>query len=202
MAVDDKYKNCLKEHILDVVSDVIIGVYKQEYLHQHIAITISNAVAYNAFVQALVVFDRQTDKDIIKKHLVLEDKINIDSFYNFRLDQLKNRWRDIACVVNDSIPLMLKDKSVADLTRYFVDSTNKEAREVHLFVTDKIIRLKIDDELSDLEFETNEDYLTNVLTEVISISPQKVVLHGKNEKMHELKQVLRSVFVDKVFVVN
>lgn len=202
LAVEENYKAFVKANILDAVSDAIISVYKHDYLSEHICINIRNAVAYNSFIQALVVFDRQTDKDIIKKNLILEDKLNIDSFYNFRLEQLKNRWHDIACVVNDSIPVMLKDKSVADITRYFVDSTSKEVKEVHLFAQENSIQIKVDGVLSDLEFDTNTDYLNNILTEIISISPQKVILHGKLDKYKDLQDSLLSVFVDNVFVVN
>ena len=187
---------------MDVVSDAIIAEYKFDYLQNNISLSIRNSTAYNSFIQSLVVFDRQTDKDIIKKNLILEKSLNVDSFYAFRLSQLKQRWHDIACVVNESIPVMLKDKSVADITRYFVDSTNKEINELHLYLGEKTIQLKLDGRLSDLEFGYENDYVNELLTEIISISPQKIVVHGKIDDFKELKDALSAVFLDKIQIVN
>lgn len=198
LAVENKHKEYIKSYILDAVADAIINTYKYQYLKQNISITIKNNVAYNAFISALVVFDRQTDKDIIKKDLVLEDKLHIDSFYNFRLQQLQNRWHDIACVVNDSIPIMLKDKSVAEITRYFVENTNKEIFEAHLYILENGIQIKLDNKLSDLQFNTGDNYVNDILTEIISVSPKKVIIHGEIDKHKELHQALVSVFLDKV----
>lgn len=202
LAVSKKHADYIKAAILDVVSDCIISLYKQQHLQNSICINIKNQVAYNAFIKALVVFDRQTDKDIIKKNLVLEKKLNIDSYYNFKLEQLKNRWNDIAAIVNESIPIMLKDKSVIDITKYFIDSTQKEIQELHLLLNKSTITIKIDNEQSDLDFDTSKDYVSDVLTEIIAISPQKIVVHGDISKFAELGNALSSVFVDNIFVVN
>ncbi len=200
LAVENKHKEYIKACILDAIADAIINTYKQQYLHNNITITIKNNVAYNAFISALVVFDRQTDKDIIKKNLVLENKLHIDSFYNFRLQQLHNRWYDIVCIVNESIPIMLKDRSVAEITSYFVENTNKEIFEAHLYILENVIQIKLDDKLNDLQFNTNNSYVNDILTEIISVSPKRVIIHGEIDKHKELHQALVSVFLDKVQV--
>lgn len=202
LAVDNADKEYIKAVILDSISEGIINEYKYDYLKNNICINIRNAVAYSAFIRALVVFDRQTDKDIIKKNLVLENKLNIDSFYNFRLEQLKSRWNDIASVVNESIPIMLQNKSVADITRYFVNSTNKEVNELHLTLSDNNIQLNFENQLAALSFEPKDDYISDVLTEVISISPKKIIVHGCLEKYKEFEQALSAVFYDSVFIVK
>ena len=46
---------------------------------------IKNELTKSAFLKALTIFDKQTDKDLIKKELVLERELNINSFYSFKL---------------------------------------------------------------------------------------------------------------------
>lgn len=200
LAVADEFEKNIKQQILELVSDEIIFEYKFDVLKNNINIPISNALLLNAFIKALVVFDRQTDKDIIKKNLILQEKLNIDSFYYFRLDKLKNRWCDIAQIVNDNIHIMLQNNSIGQLTKCFVDETTKRVTELHLLIGNKKIQLEMDNKLSDLEFDLNTNYLENLLTELISISPQKIIVHGEIEKLPELKSTLGSVFCGNVFI--
>lgn len=202
LAVDYKFEKTIKQQILDIVSDQIILKYKFDILQQNIKIPIGNNASLSAFIKALVVFDRQTDKDIIKKNLVLQDKLNIDSFYYFRLSSLKARWRDIADVVNENIPLMLQNNSISELTRCFVSETAKDINELHLLVGSKKIQIEINNELSDLEFDVSAEYLESLLTEIISISPQKIIVHGNIERVPELKASLDNFFDGNVYIIK
>lgn len=202
LAVENKYEMLVKQQILELVSDEIILEYKFDFLKNHIKISINNSLCINAFIKALVVFDRQTDKDIIKKNLILQNKLNVDSFYYFRLGKLKKRWSDIAEIVNENIPIMLQNNSISELTKCFVDETMKEVEELHLIIQNKKIQIEIDNELSDLEFDVSAEYLESLLTEIISISPQKIVIHGDIEKVPELKTALDNFFDGSIYVIK
>lgn len=199
LAVDNKNVFYIKSAILDAISDSIISVYKHEFLAENISICIRNNIAKDSFIKALVVFDRQTDKDLIIKSLVLDDNINIDSFYSFRLHELKQRWTDICNIVNESVPVLLKDKSVAELTRYFINGTENKTNEIHLFISKNNINLTIDNKPSDLIFNS-EDCASDIVSEIISLCPNKILVHGNLDNFKELKNTLNSVFMDKIYV--
>jgi len=196
LAVEEKNINYIKSAILDSISESIIAVYKQAFLLENICLCIRNKLAKDSFIKALVVFDRQTDKDLIKKDLLLENNLNVDSFYNFRLLDLKQRWTDICNIVNESIPLLLKDKSVAELTRYFVNGTENTINEAHLYIDNDAIRLAIDNK-NDLIFD--HDSVSDIVAEIISLCPNKILVHGNLENNKELKCTLNSVFEDKIY---
>lgn len=202
LAVDCKFEKIVRQKILDIVSDEIILEYKFDILQQRIKIPIGNNVSLNAFIKALVVFDRQTDKDVIKQNLVLQNKLNLDSFYYFRLSSLRARWYDIADIVNENIPLMLQNNSICELTKCFVDETAKEVEELHLIIQNKKIQIEIDNKLSDLEFDISTEYLESLLTEIISISPQKIIIYGNMDKMPELKTALENFFDGSIYIIK
>lgn len=200
LAVEDNYKEYAKGVLTDAIADAIIYTHKYEYLQSNIYLNINNE-GLKAFLQALVVFDRQTDKDIIKKHLTLERELFIDSFYKFKLYELKDRWAEIANIVNDSIPIMLKNKSVSEITRYFVDST-EDGPEVHLYIDDGKIKLERLGDYTSLEYTVDGDYENSLVCEIISLSPNKIIIHGTAGFIEKLERTLSSVFYGKIYRVT
>lgn len=199
LAVEEKDIEYIKAVLLDVIADSIIFYYKYEYLKDNISLNISNNQKITAFLKSLVVFDKQTDKDLIKKSLILDRQLVIDSYYNFRLHEVKERWQSIANVVMESIPTLLQNKSVSEITSYFVSSTEETQEEVHIFAEDNKIKLTLDGKVSDIEFLASDNYQNDLVCEIISLSPKKIILHGKNNHMQELENALSSLFYGKIY---
>ncbi len=202
LAVEDSLAEQVRGILLDAVAEAIVYYYKFDYLSNEISLNIANNSAKDSFIQALVVFDKQTDMDIIKKSLILQNKLVVDSYYSFRMDELKERWQAIANVVMDSIPVMLKDRSVAELTRYFLDSSGVIQKEVNLYVDDERITLEFGNQKPPLEYSANADYQTDLVCEIISLSPQKIIIHGSPKAATLLENALSSVFYGKIYRAN
>lgn len=198
-AVKNQHSEFLKPVLAELISENIVNFYKYQFLSQNIMLDIKNRFTYKSFLQSLVVFDAQTDSEIIKKNLVLDRKINIDSFYLFQLFDLRSRWLDIAMVVNESMPIILKDKSLAQLTQYFVSATTTRVEELHIYGKGKQIWLEIDGKESDLVFDDSVTAVENIVIEAISLNPKKIYLHGHLPNYQLLNSKLQSVFSDKIF---
>lgn len=198
-AVKNQHSEFLKPVLAELISENIVNFYKYQFLSQNIVLNIKNRFTYKSFLQSLVVFDAQTDSEIIKKNLVLDRKINIDSFYLFQLFDLRSRWLDIAMVVNESMPIILKDKSLAQLTQYFVSATTTRVEELHIYGKGKQIWLEIDGKESDLVFDDSVTAVENIVIEAISLNPKKIYLHGHLPNYQLLNSKLQSVFSDKIF---
>lgn len=198
-AVKNQHSEFMKPVLAELISENIVNFYKYQFLSQNIMLNIKNRFTYKSFLQSLVVFDAQTDSEIIKKNLVLDRKINIDSFYLFQLFDLRSRWLDIAMVVNESMPIILKDKSLAQLTQYFVSATTTRVEELHIYGKGKQIWLEIDGKESDLVFDDSVTAVENIVIEAISLNPKKIYLHGHLPNHQLLNSKLQSVFSDKIF---
>lgn len=202
LAVDPSYCEQIKGVIGQVVAEAIVYYYKFDYLASSINLGITNSAAHNSFVQALVVFDKQTDKDIITSSLSLEHRLVVDSFYEFRLGALRERWEQIVSVVMESIPILLKDRSVDELTRYFVDSSGGNASEVNLYVDSCSVTVDIGEDKQPLTFDTTSDYQTDLVCEIISLSPKKIIIHGQASVAQSIEAALSSVFYGKIYIAN
>lgn len=110
LAVPRKQKDYFVLLLLELVSEVITQDFKFEYLNTNLGTIIPNELTRAAFIRALTVFDKQTDKDLIKKQLVFENELNIDSFFYFKLGELTQCWQEICVLVRENISALRRQE--------------------------------------------------------------------------------------------
>ncbi|MCR5553311.1 MAG: putative sporulation protein YtxC [bacterium] len=201
LAVPKKQKDYFVLLLLELISEVITIKYKSEFIFNNVRLTLGDNLTQSALISALAVFDKQTDKDIIKKNLILESELNLDRFYYFKLGLLRDRWSEICSLVeNNSINLKLTNSGL-NLIKFLVQTSEINSFEVHLFKdNDKLViadsnfvPLTLLDEISSL----NE---SNIVSNLIELSPAKIVIHNLNE--NRLISCLESIFENRVMVVE
>ena len=138
---------------------------------------------------------------IIKKNLILESELNLDRFYYFKLGLLRDRWSEICNLVeNNAINLKLTNSGF-NLIKFLVQTSEVNSFEVHLLkdndklviADSKLVPLTLLDEVSSL----NEG---NIVSNLIELSPAKIVIHNLNE--NRLVNYLESIFENRVMVVE
>jgi len=204
LAVSKEKKDLAISLIFDAVSEAIIRDYKEEYLLKNLKISLPNKITLNAFVKALTMFDKINDKDIIKKKLVLTDELHLDSFYNFRLWELEKRWQEIAQLVTENSGYLLASGSFMELMKFLIMTNDAEFGELHMFYENGSIIAQNKDgrEIFNLKYMKDDvNSKINVISEIISLSPQKIILH--NDKFDiELCEYIESLFDGKVCVLK
>ena len=183
--------------VADIVADTIASKFKFEFLSKNI-INFGNNLQYDKLVCALVAFEIGEDKQIVKNELDIDAKINIDSFFQFRLKFLQERWKSIASIVNSNMTSLLADDIVDDLIRQFVKSTTCAVDLVEVFVDDRTICVQSSDSTCKMIFQKEEVDENMLVCEIISMSPNKIVIHSKNSG-DEIENMLYSVFGNKIY---
>ena len=82
---------------------------------QNLHIDIVDNVSRQAFISALLYFDNETDSYIVSKYLEIGNKINIESFFNFRLQSLKQKWQELVDISNQNEIYLYKDDIVLNI---------------------------------------------------------------------------------------
>lgn len=197
MAVDEKNVLWARSVLFEIVADIISSKYKHEFLTEHIKV-FADENKRKKLICALVAFDIEEDKQIVKNSLDFFDKINIDSFLNFRLGELYGRWKSIASIVSENVPSEFVSTFVDDITRQFVGSSKTIVDLVEVFVEENQIKLKTNDNSCNLEFGQTDDEKTRLVCEIIAMSPKKIVLHGANSSC-DIENMLAGVFGNKIY---
>ena len=95
----DKYYDLFKCEIEDKIADVIAVMYKYEFFKRKIVAGGLNKVEREILLSALIGADIEDDKRYIVRRLRTFNDFAVDGIYNFRLQPLKNKWKDVASYV-------------------------------------------------------------------------------------------------------
>lgn len=204
IAVVEEKKDFLISIIFDAIAESIVRSYKEEYLYSKLYDKIADKVVLSAFVKALTMFDKTSDKEFVKQKLSISEEILMDSFYKFRLWDLEKRWSEIASLVSESSSYLLMSGTFMELMRFLIMTNECECGEISLKVQNGHICAKNNEGMDVFSFKyvKNDDKsLINVISELISLAPEKIIVDG--EYIDEnLKKYLTGLFEGRVSVLN
>lgn len=113
-------------YVLDAIADVIVTDCKAHYINSCIKLTIRDLVSRHAFTSALLAFDRDTDKIIAKsiltEHFKKSQELHLDSFYDFMIDVLKERWDEVCLLANDNAQYLMCQKTFTELLQFLISN--------------------------------------------------------------------------------
>lgn len=190
--------------IFDVVAEAILRSYKEQYLAEILKHRISNKLTLATLVKVLTMFDKNSDKLIIKKFLKPDEEILMDSIYHFRLWELEKKWNDIAGLVADNTSYLMVGGAFIELMRFLILSTDAEFDEVHVRQKEGYIYGLSKDGKEVFKIDStdkNHDKHIDIVSELIGLAPEKVVLYDDlNDK--ELFNYILTLFESKTVVIK
>ena len=92
IAVKEDDKEKLKLILTNSIIEIICTKFKADFLNKALVLPELDKASIYAFKKALLNFDKETDKFIIRKNLILEDTLYLESFYYFKLRSLHDKW--------------------------------------------------------------------------------------------------------------
>ncbi|MDD4815879.1 MAG: hypothetical protein PHQ62_01900 [Clostridia bacterium] len=166
-------KTRLCYHVSEVICYVVSTVLKEEFLDKNLKFPQKDKLELYTFKKALVSFDRETDRFLINKYLVLEENLILESFFHFKLQPLKEKWQELVKIANDNSTYLLSDDSFLELLKFLIDNIEFASDELNVvfqqekfFVFDSNFK-QIGDENSVFD----EFALVN---KILELSPRKI----------------------------
>jgi len=197
IAVPKAKSEQMKSVLLSTITEVVCTKFKSDFLNKSLLLPeLDNASLY-AFKRALLNFDRETDKFIIKKNLILEDNLFLESFYRFRLQSLLDKWEELVSLSNENKEYLISRESFIDLLKFLVDNLD--------ICEDEISIVKEKDGYRIFGQENNmflNKLISNesMVSSVIDLSPQKINLYF-NESTSEIN-LLERIFEERIIINN
>ena len=130
IACKQEYMLRIKPKIIELICNLIILDYKYNYLINNFKFKVTDDINMQAFIKALVIFDSELDKEIIRQKLKDFDSVNIESFYNFRLKLLKTKWQDLVSLANDNFVYLMKSETFIELLKFIIAILTIEQRKL------------------------------------------------------------------------
>ena len=181
-----------KKVITSAVIEIICNDFKESYLDEYLLFNVHDKIEMFAFKKALVNFDRETDKFIIKKSLELKNDLFLESFFQFKLKSLQNKWNELVSLANENREYLLSNESFIDLLKFLVDNLDICEEEISIIKEDSGYRI-----FTDNNFYSNSIFdEENIVSSVIDLSPQKINLYF-NERSNAIT-LLEQIFEERI----
>ena len=194
LAVKKDKKEYFKAKIIDFVVFMIIDDYKCNFFKENLSCQEDN-ILYQSFLKAISIFDADADRDFILKQIDFSNDILVDSFYHFKLQELKERWQKTAHIIN--LNQILKNKtSMIEILKYLTTMSDNVVSIADVEISKSKLKVKRQDKIKN--FKNNFLGLSNFLTEIIEMNPAKINLNLSDESGDEIVEVLTKIFYDKI----
>lgn len=187
LAVKKEFRPETEIVLLKTISLVICCYFKAEFLNRHLFLPSHDEIGVTAFKKALINFDKETDYFLISKNLRFEGNLYLESFYEFKLRKLREKWEELIKLANENRDYLVSVDAFNDLLKFLIDNLDIckdeidviEEEDEHYYVCD--------------EGKKGEMMGSSALVSLlIDLSPQKINFYYKNE--NHATDLLKTIF--------
>ncbi len=192
--------------ICDAIADTISIFYKLEYIEKNLKLPLRDSVYLDAFEKALIAFDRTTDKYLISHNLKIEKNIFLDSFYQFKLKSLRNKWQEIIKLANENASYLLCDDTFIDLLKFLIENIEISRGLVNVLKSEESFCLcdekfnEIDAEKEGICLLRNEKSDADLITSLIALSPKKINVYCDSCENNSTLSLISQIFGARVSI--
>ena len=182
------------------LADAMVVYYKEKFFTSHMKLSGLSEIAFKLIVKALAMFDKSQDIGFILDKLELDlKKVNVHSFYIFKMGELRLRWKEICELFSSNLQAVNKKEVFFELIKYLILVTESERKVVQIAFKGDYI-LVLDEEGKNLiePEKTEEKNHINILLELISLAPKTISINLCEKNPTEFISVVENLFAGKV----
>lgn len=187
------------KYIYNYIVNIIYDYYKAEIINSLNSNLFNNEIFELMVKQTLYCFDEDYDKNQIRQALLLNETLNLDGFFNFKLFFLKEKWLHLVELIKNNSNLLKIYAINLDLTRYLLSELDNNIDKVCLFSEGKKYFLKtINNEkltFKKINFSKKQNF-KDLLKNLIILSPKNIILCSEIKK--EDFNIFKDIFIDKL----
>lgn len=201
IAVPNKNINKITKYLTEKIAESILLNYKKEFILSRLSFSFNQKINMQVFLKALIVFDSDTDKEIIIQRLNLNHDIVIKSFIDFKLKFLKKKWLELVDLANDNAMYLVSEDTFNELIKFLISNLEYRCYAVNVFSKNNCFLLcdtqgKV---ISDFLVDKNIVYDdVNLLTSLIALNPEKIIVHCNSDTQEKTINKLFQYFSNRL----
>lgn len=196
LAIEEKHSEFAQELLAKIIAKIVCSVFKEDFLNRYLCLPSQDDITLTAFKNALINFDKETDYFIISKNLILEGELYLESFYNFKLSRLQEKWGELVRLANENRDYLVCKDAFFDLLKFLIDNIDVSKREIEIFEDKngyRILSLKE----NDLEEYENQIFSCEaMISSIIELSPRKIELYCSKE--NDATNLIKTIYEKRV----
>lgn len=197
--ISEKVFVSMYRYIYNYITNIIYTYYKRKFLEKLNGNLFNNEIFEIIIKETLFHFDKEFDKNLIKKVLVLEEGLSLEGFFNFKLIPLKEKWTELTDLIKNNAEVLSSYVINLDLTRYLLKELDNNIDKVCLFSEGNKYFLKsVQGEnitYKKINFSKKQTF-KEILKSLVMLSPKNIILCTEIKK--EEFNIFKDVFYDKL----
>ena len=182
----------------ELIIETICNSYKKQYLLSNLGFNGFDEITNEAFIQALIFFDRETDRYIVSKYLQLEKQINLDGFFNFKLKTLKDKWSELVGIANENQVYLYSNDTFVELIKFLIDNIEVKSDVINIIKQNEEYKI-LDAQFEEIAFE--EKLLENdksLISSIISLCPKNINIYCSDILPNNVTKLICTLFEKRV----
>lgn len=183
-----------RSRMLSAIKDCLIEMYavyaKFDFIKNNLFLELPS-LRYEILLRTLVAFDRENEHKLLDKLLFVSDDMALDGFFNFKLNELKERWLEICRLTKSNGAYLYDDETYNELLRFLISAVNPKINKLTVSETDGNYRLM--GALNTGTLELNACDSMQLMYYLIDLAPLELVIEGGISNS-ELMQRLVGIF--------
>lgn len=209
LACEEAEKSRVGFFVCDAIADIVSTFYKFDFIEKNLKLNINDIVSLNAFQKALIAFDRESDKYMVTRCLKIEKKIYVDSFYQFKLKQLRGKWMELIKLANENAGYLLCNDTFIDLLKFLIENIEISRGIVNVIKKDNAYVI-CDEKFNEINtheegiclLRTAEDCEIDLITSLIALSPKKINVYCNEYENSPALTLISQIFENRVSILT
>jgi|LGVF01.2.fsa_nt_gb hypothetical protein len=183
----------------DFLAEIIVTEQKEEFLKANLKLGNVSKTNLKIFIKALVCFDKEYDKEFVIKKLNYNNDLFLESFYAFKLVDLKKKWKDICNLTNDNAVFLTTKDIFLELLKFLVSNLTIKNDIVQVIFNKNKIKF-LDEQNNSLKLKNSKKEKIDefLLTSLIKLSPKNIKIISDGSIKLETINLINNLFTGRV----
>lgn len=169
----------MRSQMIAAVKDYIIEIFgvacKFDYIKRNLTLDLPK-LNYEVLLHTLVAFDRENEHKMLNKIIHVEDGMTLDGVYNFKLGELKERWKEICDLTRSNGAYLYDDETYNELLRFLISAINPKINK--LTICEKDGKYRLTGSLKNRSLDIFVGSGAELMYYVIDLAPLELVIDG------------------------
>lgn len=187
-------------YIADCLTEIICIDYKERFLNEKLRVKNKDELNIIALKNALINFDKETDKYIVGKNLEIKKTINLSSFFNFKLKYLQEKWMELVRISNENTDILSSNDTIIELLKFLIDNIEINKDVVNVIYDGSNFKI-YDNSFNELEIIKTEGMTEEglIITNLINYCPRRLILYI-DDKETNLIELIKQIFFNRITI--
>ena len=173
LAVPEQSENKITKVLRMLLCDIFCEKMKFDYIKDNWCGEVNNNFV-DIFVKVCTYFDLELERKVVMQNLAIGNSVMLDTYIDFCLPKLKQKWADLVNLVNNNVDVFFQDETFFEILGFLVLNLKVKEDRIQVYLSSDNASVVIEQKNLSSIFNVND--IVGVITKLVELSPQNVIV--------------------------